>query len=168
MVARYANLENKTVPGSSLFFSDIISPQGYSRERFDRVWEANQRALEQILLPYLNELDFIKTLGIFQAGKNEYFQTRMGAYDYVSCTVAVGLLKCFSYEDGYERLLAVRDIYAKAVDSSSESIFLFEKNLAYIDDLLLLLQNKPDQWEDKIYERIAKTEFETSLLWTEN
>lgn len=166
--ARYVRLESQLVPKESIFFSDIIipgPPQVYRLERFNSVWNANQRILEEILIPYLDKLDFRETLSIFQSGKNDFFQTRMGASDYVSCAVAVGLLKCSFYEESYEQLLKMRDIYAKAVSPSSD---LFQKNLDYIDDLLFLLQNKPDQWEDKISKRIAQTESETYLLWTGN
>lgn len=171
MNARYAHFEERLSPKTSIYFSDIIvpgSPQVYQAEKFNRVWKANQNILEKILIPYLDNLDFYETLSVFQSGRNEYFQTRMGAYDYVSCAVAVGRLKCFAYEESYEQLLNMRDIYARAVSPSSKSTFLFQKNLDYIDDLLFLLQNKPDHWEDKISERIAKTELETSSLWMES
>lgn len=170
MDARYVRLENQLVPKSSMYFSDIIipgPPQAYRLERFQRVWDANRRALEEILIPYLDRLDFNETLSIFQAGRNELFQTRMGASDGVSCAAAVGLLKRASYEDGYDRLSVLRDIYAKEVNPSMEDKFLFRKNLDYVDELLFLLQNKPDQWKDMVSRRIAETERETLLLWTE-
>lgn len=169
--ARYVHLGDRLDPKESIFFSDIIilgPPQVYRLERFKSIWNANLRILEEILIPYLDKLDFRETLSIFQSGRNDFFQTRMGASDYVSCATAIGLLKCSFYEESYEHLLGMRAIYAKAANPPSKSTFLFQKNLDYIDDLLFLLQNKPDQWEDKISKRIAKTESETSLLWTEN
>lgn len=60
------------------------------------------------------------------------------------------------------------EIYARAISPASTSIFLFQKNLDYIDDLLILLRNKPNHWENKISERIAKTEYETTSLWLES
>ena len=169
--ARYVHLENQLVPKTSAFFADIIipsSPQVYLLEQFYSVWNANQRILEEILIPYLDKLDFRETLSIFQSGRNDFFQTRIGAYDYVSCAVAIGLLKCSFYEESYKRLLEMREVYARAVSPSSKNPFLFNENLDYIDDLLFLLKNRPNQWEDKISERIAKTEFETSTLWMES
>lgn len=169
--ARYVRLENQLDPKATAFFADIIipgPPQAYRLERFNSVWDANRRMLEEILIPYLDRLDFNETLSIFQSGRNDFFQTKLGASDYVSCAAAIGLLKCSLYDESYKRLLEMRKVYAKAIRPSSKSSFLFQKNLDYIDDLLFLLKNKPNQWENRISERIAKTEFETSLLWREN
>ncbi|WP_298029084.1 hypothetical protein [uncultured Dysosmobacter sp.] len=169
MDARLVRLGNQLDPKASISFSDIVipgPPQVYRLERFNSVWKANQQILEEMLIPYLDKLDFNETLSIFQSGRNDFFETRMGAYDYVSCAAAIGQLKCSFYEESYGQLLKMRDIYAKAVaPSSKNSPFLFQKNLDYIDDLLFLLKNKPDQWKDKVSERIAKTEAETLLYW---
>lgn len=141
-----------------------------SAEEQINIEDAHRRLLADLLIPYLDTQDFHKTPSIFQAGKNDFFQTRMGASDCVACAAAVELLKSPAYEEAYPRLLEMRlemrKVYARAVHPSSKSLFLFQENSDYLDELLSLLQHKPDQREDRISRRIAGTEFETSLLWT--
>ncbi len=50
--------------------------------------DAHRRLLADLLIPYLDTQDFHKTPSIFQAGKNDFFQTRMGASDCVACAAA--------------------------------------------------------------------------------
>ena len=170
MEARYIRLKEQLDLKESIFFADIAlpgPPGGYHLTQFERVWNANHRVLEELLIPYLDQLDFEKTLSLFQSGKNDFFQTMMGVSDDVACAAAVGLVKCARYEEGLARLLEIRDIYARAANTPSSSRILAQKNLEYIDDMLFFLQNKPDQWENNLSRRIAETELETFRLWTE-
>ena len=133
-----AKLETELGANSSIYFSDILipeSPPSYRIDQFEKIWDCNQRLLESHLIPYLSELDFQKTLSIFESGDTPYFRTKVGASDNVQCTFAIGLLMCGIYDDGYSQLIKAQKAFAKYVNSMSpnaEDVFLFRKNLNFL------------------------------------
>lgn len=63
MEARYIRLKEQLDLKESIFFADIAlpgPPGGYHLTQFERVWNANHRVLEELLIPYLDQLDFEK------------------------------------------------------------------------------------------------------------
>lgn len=169
--ASMAKFEKELGANASIYFSDIIlpeSPPSYHVSQFEKVWECNQKLLVKHLIPYLSNLDFKKTLSLFESGRTPYFRTKMGANDNVQCASAIGLLMVGSFDDGYSQLVEAQSAFAQYVNGmapNAEDTLLFRKNLTYINNLMWLLQERPDQWKDKISTLIAQTISETIQFW---
>lgn len=172
--ANMAKLETELGTNSSIYFSDIVlpeSPPSYRVVQFEKVWGCNQKLLENHLIPYLSNLNFQRALSLFESGRTPYFRTKMGANDNVQCAFAIGLLMNGLFDDGYNQLHESQRAFAQYVNNmapNAEDTLLFRKNLAYINNLLWLLQEHPDHWESRINTQIAQTISETVQFWNMN
>lgn len=134
----------------------------YPIDQFDEVWENYKYLIKELAISYLDGMDFDKTIELFQNGKDEMFRIKRGTYfdiNAVEFTLAGAFLIRGNYTEGFKKLKAIRDFYfEKAEEYKSNDIWLFSTKADYIDKLLKILENKSENWENKLQNEIAEAE----------
>lgn len=185
------------------FYSIIVhSPNEkpcYPADMLDMVWENNKYCIEEIVIPYMDQLDFDRTIEMLQNGTDELFKI----YNWypegkkvMQFTLAVACLLKREYQEGYQKLLGVKDYFFEKAERliGSCDLKVFEeaeylirirdrKSLEearrltgyydiynmlesydikakadYIRELLYILEQKIENWEDRLMKRIEDTE----------
>lgn len=144
-------------------FTRISDDYGkYPSDKFNEVWENNKYLIKEVAIPYLDVLDFEKTVALFQNGEDEMFRIKKGTYfdiNAVEFTLAGAFLLKGNYTEGYKKLKEVRDFYfEKAEEYKEDDIWLFGTKADYIDKLLRILEDKSENWENALQNEIAEAE----------
>lgn len=171
----------------------------YPSNMLDMVWENNQYLIDEIVIPYMDRLDLDRTIEMLQNGTDELFKI----YNWypegkkvMQFTVAVACLLKGEYQEGYQKLLGVKDYFFEKAERLIGSCDLktFEgaeylirirdrKSLEearrltgyydifnmlesydtkakadYIRELLYILEQKMENWEDRLKKRIEDAE----------
>lgn len=177
----------------------------YPADKLDEVWENNKYLIEEIVIPHMDRLDFDRTIEMLQSGKDELFKI----YNWypkgkiiMQFTLAVACLLKEEYQEGYQKLLGVRDYFyeetERLIGSCDSKVFEEAKRLIcigdrksleearrltgyydifdllesydmkakadYIMELLTILEQKMESWEDRLKKRIEDTE-KCSIEW---
>jgi len=164
----------------------------YSADKLDIVWENNKYFIEEIAIPYMDQLDFNKTIEVLKGGKDALFEAYNRNSEAMRLTFAVACLLRGEYEEGYQKLLEVKDHFIggaeRIIDSSgtkiSEEVWrlirIYDRKALeearslsgyceiyqmmdsydmiakaeYIKELLTILEQKKENWEGRLKERI--------------
>ncbi len=168
----------------------------YPINKLDVVWENNKYLIEQIVIPYMDQLDFDKMITMLKSGKDELFET-YNRYSYeMQFTFAVACLLKKEYQEGYQKLVEVKDHFFDEAERllGNRDLKIFkeaeqlirignEKALKearrltgyydvfdmmeaydmkskadYIKELLIILEQKIENWEDRLEKRITDEE----------
>lgn len=86
----------------------------YPAELLDMVWENNKCLIEDIVIPYMDRLDFDRTIEMLQNGTDALFKI----YNWypegkkvIHFSLAVAYLLKGEYQEGYQKLLEVKDYF---------------------------------------------------------
>lgn len=100
-------------------FYDVIvhSPSEkswYPAEQLDMVWENNKYLVEEMVIPYMDQFDFDRTIESLQNGTDKLFKIfnwYPEGKKVMQLTLAVACLLKGEYQEGYQKLLGVKDFY---------------------------------------------------------
>lgn len=171
----------------------------YPVESLDMVWENNKCLIEEIVIPYMDRLDFDTTIEMLKKGTDELFKI----YNWypegkkvIQFSLAVACLLKGEYQEGYQKLLEVKEYFFKKAELliGSCDLKVFEeaeylirirdrKSLEearrltgyydifnmlesydakskadYIRELIYIMEQKMENWEDRLKRRIEDTE----------
>lgn len=171
----------------------------YPAESLDMVWENNKCLVEEIVIPYMDRLDFDTTIEMLQNGTNALFKI----YNWypegkkvIQFTLAVACLLKGEYQEGYQKLLEVKDYFfekagrfigscdLKILEESEYLIHIYDRKSLeearhltgyydifdmlesydakakadYIRELISILEQKMENWEDRLKKQIEAAE----------
>ena len=105
----------------------VISPNEkpwYPADKLDMVWENNKYLIEEIVIPYMDQLNFDRTIDMLQSGRDELFEI----YDeapknkkIMQFTFGVVHLLKDEYQKGYQKLSEVKDYFFEEAERLSGS-----------------------------------------------
>ncbi len=144
-------------------FVDIIDDFGkYPSKKLDEVWNNNKYLMKEIMIPYLDTMNFEKTDKLFMDKKDEMFNIQTGTefqFNIIELTLAGIFLLKGDYPEGYKRLKEVKNFFfQKAQQFKGEDDWLFETKADYINKLLRILEDKAENWECTLQNEIAEAE----------
>lgn len=171
----------------------------YSVGLLDMVWENNKYFIEEIVIPYMDQLDFDRMIEMLQNGTDALFKIYNGYTEgkkVIQFTLAVACLLKGKYQEGYQKLLEVKDYFfekaerligncdLKVLEEAEYLIRMRDRKsleearhltgyddifdmmesydvkakVDYIRELLDILEQKMENWEDRLKRRIEDTE----------
>lgn len=199
---RYEDMLPKEKQNIDFFFIRVITPNEkpwYPMDKLDMVWENNKYLIEKIVIPYMERLDFDRTIAILKSGKDELFEVS-NSYPQdkiaIQFTFAIACLLKKEYQEGYQKLVEIKDYFiheterllggrdlkvfkeaerlirvgnkkaleeARCLTGYYEVFDMMEsydmKSKAdYIKELLTILEQKAENWEDRLQKRISDEE----------